>query len=115
MAELTVTSITKSGLSIASSMVAADAANDTVIASSGLMFVVDNAGASPITVTITPPVSEAACGSFGNLSVDPIAHTIANGVSDFSFTIPTGYSSGGLFTLEYSDVTSVSVGVFSLS
>lgn len=114
MAVLTVQSINKAGIDQLASLVAADAAGDQVPTSTGLLMMVSNADASSHTVTITAPVPSANCGSYGTLPVEDIVHAVAAG-EQVSFTIPSGYADQGSYTWAYDDVTSVTVGVFSLS
>lgn len=116
MALLTVTPITKAGIpDISAALVAADVAGDSVNSSSGIFITVDNADAAGHTLTIVAPVATAGCGHYGALPVEDITFTVAPGTTGF-LTIPAGYSdSGGNFSWTYDAVTSVTVGVFSLS
>ena len=114
MAELTIIPINQVGIDEQASLVAADVSlSDTVKASSGIKFTVDNADASTHTVTVTPPVSKASCSPYGTVAIEPIVHSILTN-SQVSFTVPIGYSANGIITLEYDDVTSVKVGAFSV-
>lgn len=115
MTQLTVLPITKVGLDLTASLVAADVANDTIISSSGLLIYAKTTNASPSTITVTPPVSTTDCGGFGELDVDPLVFTLAATTGEQAFTIPLGYASNGIITLVYSAVTDVTVGVFSLA
>ena len=79
------------------------------------MFYAKNADASPHTITIAAPVALANCGGFGELAVEDIVITLPATTGEQAFVIPIGYSSNGLFSLVYDDVTSVTIGAFSLS
>ena len=115
MAILTVLPITKAGVDLTASLVAADVANDTIIASSSLLIYAKTTNASPSTITVTSPVSTVDCGNLGDLDVDPLVFTLLANTGEQAFTIPLGYASNGLITLVYSAVTDVKVGVFSLA
>lgn len=115
MAALTVTPITKSGVDLTASLVSADASGDTVVSSSGLMFYAKNADTSSHTITISAPVSSADCGNYGSVDIDDIVITLPANTGEQSFTVPLGYASNGTISLTYDAVTSVTVGVFSLS
>lgn len=115
MAALTVLPITKAGLDLTASLVAADVAGDTVVSSSGLLFYAKNADASPHTITITPAVSSTDCGNYGELDVDPLTWTLPANTGNQAFTVPLGYAVSGSYNLAYDDVTSVTIGVFSLA
>lgn len=115
MAQLVVTAITKVGTDITADLVAADALlTDQVKTSSGLLMVVDNADAAPKVVTIAAPVPNINCAGYGQLPLTDIVHNVAAGERVF-FTVPTGYAVDGQFVWTYDDVTSVTVGVFSLA
>lgn len=116
MSTLTVNSVSKAGVAnMAAALVAADVAGDDVKSSNGLLIVMQNADASPHTLTIAAPVASANCGNYGSLDVDPIAFVVAAGEIGF-LTIPNGYvDSDQNFAWTYDDVTSVTIGVFSLS
>lgn len=113
MADLEYTSVTPSGVNDAT-LTAADAAGDTFPSDTNKFFKVDNADASPHTVTVSVPVSDTVCGSYGKVSLSDIVISIPAGESRI-FTLPLGYASGGKFTLTYDAVTSVTVGGFALS
>lgn len=115
MAALTVTPITKSGVDLTASLVAADVAGDTVVSSSGLMFYGKNADTSPHTITISAPVSTADCGNYGSVDIDDIVITLPANTGEQAFTVPLGYASSGVISLAYDAVTSVTIGVFSLA
>ena len=115
MATLTVLPITKAGLNLTTSLVAADVAGDSVPVSSGLMFYAKTTNAASSTITVTPPVSTTDCGNFGDLDVDPLVFTLAANTGEQAFTIPLGYANSGVINLVYSAVTDVTVGVFSLA
>lgn len=115
MALLTVLPITKAGIDLSASLVAADVANDTVVSSSGLIFYAKTTNASPSTITVTPPISAITCGNLGSLDVAPLVFTLAATTGEQAFTIPLGYASNGVITLVYSAVADVTVGVFSLA
>ena len=113
MAELTVLPITPDGLDTGANLVAADAAGDDVANAGGLLFVVDNADAGPHTVTVSAPVAEAVAGNYGVQAVADIVISVPASERR-EFVIPSGYAADNKFSLAYDDVTSVSVGVFSL-
>ena len=115
MAQLTVLPITKAGLDLTASLVAADVANDTIVSSSGLLIYAKTTNAASSTVTVTPPISTTDCGNLGTLDVDPLVFTLAANTGEQAFTVPLGYASNGIITLVYSAVTDVTVGVFSLA
>ena len=115
MALLTVTAITKAGLNQDGAGVAADVAGDSINASSGIFIEVTNGDASPHTATVAKPTASTVCPPYGSLDIDDIVITIPAGETR-SFTVPLGYSdSSGNFAWAYDDVTSVTVGVFSLA
>jgi hypothetical protein len=115
MSILTVNAIDKAGVDIRTTNVAADVAGDQVPASSGLLFSLDNGGGAPIELTVAAPVSESNCGGFGGLPVADLTISLAAGVAT-EFVIPLGYTdSSGNFAWTYDDVTSVTVGVYSLN
>jgi hypothetical protein len=115
MAALTVTPITQAGVDQTASLVAADAAGDTVVSSSGIHVRVDNGDASPHTVTVTKPSASVICQPYGTVQLDDIVITVAATGTE-SFTIPLGYAgTDGNFSWTYDDVTSVTVGVFSIA
>jgi len=116
MAELTVQPVTKAGIAdLLGALAAAAAAGDSVVSASGLLLVVNNADASPHTVTIPAPVDTTVAGSYGEVDVDDMTLVVAAGDAG-AITIPLGYVSGaGVFSWTYDDVTDVTVGVFSLA
>ena len=115
MAILSVTPIQKSGLAdINAALVPADVAGDSYDASSGTFVAVQNADAAPHTLTIIAPVTSAQCGNLGSLPVSDIEFTVAAGDLGV-FAIPSGYADIGEYKWSYDDVTSLSVGVFSIS
>lgn len=116
MALLTVTPITKAGIAdVTTALVAADVAGDSVVNSSGLFVVVDNADAAPHTLTVTAPVASTICGNYGSLPVADVTLIVA--ASDRGYVaIPAGYvDSSGNLAWTYDAVTSVTVGVFSIA
>ena len=114
MATLTVNTISKAGLDLLGSLVAADVAGDKVPSASGLLVVIDNADASSHTLTITKPVASTKTANYGSATVDDIAITVAAGDTR-AFTVPPGYiDANGDFAWTYDAVTSVTIGVFSL-
>lgn len=115
MAELTVQAITKAGLAdMLTALASADVAGDSVKQSQGLLIVLDNADGSPHTLTVTAPEATANCGDLGSLAVADLTLVVANGNIGF-LTIPSGYGDGEDFSWTYDAITSVTVGVFSLS
>ena len=116
MALLTVQSVSKAGIADAiGALAAADVAGDSIGSSAGILIVVDNADASPHTLTIAAPVASADCGNLGALDVDPITLVVAAGNTGF-LTVPLGYGdASNNFAWTYDAVTSVTVGVFSLA
>lgn len=114
MADLNYTPITPSGIDDAT-LTAADAAGDSFPADNNKLFRVLNGDASPHTVTIGKPSNDTVCGNLGKIALSDIVITIPAGESRL-FTLPTGYAgSDGKFTLTYDDVTSVTVGGFSIA
>lgn len=113
MADLAYIAVTPDGVND-DTLAAADVAGDTFPAATNKIFKVANGDASPHTVTIAAPVASTACGQYGQVDIADIAITIPAGESRI-FTIPLGYGSGGLFTLTYDAVTSVTVGGFAIS
>jgi len=115
MALLTVQEISKAGVAdLSTALTAAASGGDSVVASSGIVIVVENADASPHTLTLTKPAASAECGSLGELVVADITLVVA--AADIGMvTIPLGYAASGNFTWTYDAVTSVTVGVFSLA
>ena len=115
MANLTVQAITKAGITdILANLDAADVAGDDVAQSSGLLIVVDNADVGSHTLTVAAPVANADCDPYGSLPVADLTLVVAAGTYGF-ITIPPGYGASNLFSWTYDDVTSVTVGVFSLA
>ncbi len=109
MAILSVQQIVKSGLE--PTFASATSGGDSFAFSGAEHVEVINDGASEITVTIP---AQKACTTFG---VDDAAHDITVAVPDGERRKiripPDGYVDGnGRVQLEYSDVTSVTVGVF---
>ena len=115
MAQLTVLPISKTGVDLTASLVAADVANDTIVSSSGLLIYAKTTNASASTITIDPIVTSADCGNFGALPVDLLVFVLQPNTGEQAFTVPLGYASSGIVTLIYSAVTDVKVGVFSLA
>lgn len=114
MATLAYTPIPSTGVALAASLSAADAAGDTFPVDSNKLFVVTNSDTSAHTVTITAPVASTVCGSYGQLAVEDKVITVAAGETQM-FTIPLGYGDANLFTLTYDAITDVTVGGFALS
>lgn len=116
MAELTVQAISKAGIpDLSSALVAADVAGDSVRQSSGIFIAVSNADAAPHTLTVAAPTSTTNCGGYGALDVEDITLTVAAGDTGF-VSIPPAYIDGnGDYSWTYDAVTSVTVGVFSIS
>lgn len=115
MAELTVQQVSKSGVAdVETALAAADATGDSVRQAEGLLLVVNNGDASSHTITVSAPKSTQNCGNLGALPVSDISFVVAAGDIGF-LTIPAGYGNGDFFQWSYDAVTSVSVGVFSLS
>lgn len=115
MATLTVQSITKAGLAdLSGALTAADAAGDQVVASSGLLLVVENGDASSHTVTVARPSATTNVGGYGDLAVENLTLTV--GAGDIGLlTIPAKYADGSNFVWTYDDVTGVAVGVIALA
>jgi hypothetical protein len=115
MALQTVTSIRKAGIvDLDAELTAADVAGDSVNSSSGIFVVLKNDDASPHTLTVTASVASVDCGNYGDVPLDDVTLVVAAG--DIGFvSIPSGYSQNGLDSWTYDAVTSVSIGVFSIS
>ena len=116
MALLTVTPITKAGGPDLVSTLAnsASAGGDQVPYASGLLIVVNNEDASSHTATISAPTSTVDCGDFGDVALTDIALVVAAGEVK-PVSVPAGYAAGGLISITYDAVTSVSVEVFSIA
>lgn len=116
MAVLTVNAVSKAGvLDLSAVLVAADVAGDSVGSSGGLLLVLTNGDGSPHTLTVAAPTPTTNCGNLGSLDVDDIVFVVAAGDTGF-LTIPLGYvDATGNFAWTYDAVTSVTIGVFSLS
>lgn len=116
MALLSVTPITKAGIpNFAGTLVAAEAAGDSVNSSSGIFITMANGDASAHTLTVAAPVSSTNCGGYGALPVDDIPLVVAAGGLGV-VAIPSNYIDGnGNFAWTYDDVTSVTVGVTSIA
>lgn len=112
MAELTAQSVSKAGVTdLATALVSADVAGDSVTSASGLIVVMQNGDASPHTLTVARPAATTDVGNLGTLAVEDITLTVAAG--DFGLVaIPAGYADQGVFSWTYDAVTSVSIGVF---
>jgi hypothetical protein len=108
MAALSFNAIDKTGTDMSSLFVAADAAGDTFPSGNSGIITVKNGDAGSHTVTITPPVATTVAGNFGNQTVETLAIAIPAS-EERSFSLPSGYASGSLFTLTYDDVTSVTI------
>lgn len=112
MALLTVQEIDENGFDLAGQLAAADVAGDTVDAASGLFIAIDNADVGAHTLTITKPQATEET-KFGALPVSDLVITVP--ASELHvFTVPRGYEQNGQITWAYDDVTSVSIGVFTL-
>ena len=109
MATLAFNAIDKTGIELSSLLVAADVAGDTFPSGNDGLIVVNNGDASPHTATITTPTATKNCPPFGNQTIDNIAVVIPAGEQHI-FTVPSGYASGGLITLTYDAITSMTVG-----
>ena len=109
MATLAFNAIEKTGVELASLLVAADVAGDTFPTGTNGIIVVNNGDASPHTVTITTPTATKHCPPFGNQTIANIAVVVPAG-EEHIFTVPSGYAASGLITLTYDAVTSVTVG-----
>ena len=109
MATLAFNAVTKTGVELASLLVAADVAGDTFPTGNKGIIVINNGDASPHTVTITPPVPTQDCPNFGNQTMADIAVIVPAGEQHI-FTVPIGYSTNSLITLTYDAVTSITVG-----
>jgi len=116
MAKLAVNSIQKAGIAdLDAVLAAADVAGDSVDSSSGIFIVMKNADASPHTLTVAKPKASADCGNLGSLVVADITLVVAAADTGF-VSIPQGYvDAGGDFSWTYDDVTSVTIGVFSIA
>lgn len=114
MAELTVNAITQDGVDQSALAVAADVAGDSVRSANGIFIFIDNADASPHTLTVAAPKASTICPPYGELPIAAIAITVPAGETR-SLTIPAGFADSGLFNWTYDAVTSVTVGVFSLA
>lgn len=116
MAELAVQSISKAGIAdVSGALTAADVAGDSVRSSSGIFIAMENADAASHTLTVTAPTSTIDCPGYGSLPVSDITLTVA--ADDIGFvSIPSAYIDGnGSFSWTYDAVTSVTIGVFSIS
>ena len=109
MATLAFNAIDKAGVELASLLVAADVAGDTFPSGNDGIIVVNNGDASPHTVTIVTPTATKNCAPFGNQTIANIAVVVPAG-EEHIFTVPSGYAVGGLISLTYDAVTSVTVG-----
>ena len=116
MATLTPQQISKAGiLDLNGALAAADVAGDAVRAAGGLLIVMENLDVAPHTLTIAAPAATANCGNLGDLAVAAIALVVAAGDTGL-LHVPAGYvDSSNNFTWTYDAVTTVSIGVFSLS
>jgi len=114
MTLLTVTRVSKAGVAdVIGGLVAADVAGDSVGSSSGITILMNNADASPHTLTVSAPVATTNCTGYGSLPVADITLVVAAGDLG-AVTIPLNYIDGsGNFAWTYDAVTSVTVGVFS--
>jgi hypothetical protein len=115
MAELTVQSIAKAGVSgVVAALAAANVAGDSVKQASGLLIVMDNADSGPHTLTVARPSATVNCGNVGLAALSDIALVVAAGEIGF-VNIPSGYvDAAGDLSWTYDAITSVSIGVFSL-
>ena len=116
MAKLTVQAVTKAGAADLSALLAAAAAlGDSIDASSGVLIVMANGDASPHTLTVAAPAATAICGNLGALPVSDITLVVAAGDTGM-VAIPLGYVDGsGDLAWTYDDVTSVTIGAFSIA
>jgi hypothetical protein len=115
VAILDVTPIQKAGIvDLTAVLVAADVAGDQYDGSTGTFVAVQNDDASPHTLTVTAPAASATCGNLGALPVADIVLTVAAGDVGL-VAIPSGYADQGAYKWSYDDVTSLLVGVFSIS
>lgn len=116
MAALTVQRVSKAGIDdLATALAAADVAGDEVPSASGLLVVVQNADASAHTLTVAAPVASVECGGYGALDVDAMTLVVAAGDIGF-LAIPREYADANNdLAWTYDDVTSVTVGVFSIA
>ena len=115
MAELTPIAVTKAGIAnIETGLVAAASGGDSVKAASGLMIVVANGDVSPHTLTVSAPTSSENSPNFGELPVADLTLAVAAD-SVGAIAIPPGYATLGNFNWSYDDVTSVTVGVYSIA
>lgn len=116
MAELTVQQIAKAGvLDQSGALASADVAGDSVKAASGLLIVMENADSGPHTLTVARPSATKNTNDLGDLAVADIALVVAAGDTGL-LNIPAGYADASNdFSWTYDAITSVSIGVFSLS
>lgn len=108
MAALTVNQIDLGGVEYA--LESAAAGGDTFVNNGKSIFVIDNADASPHTVTFNTP------GKIKGVDIDNPAVTIPAGETHFIGPFDTSIFNGatGTVAVTYDGVTSVTVGVFSL-
>lgn len=109
MAALEFNAVDKTGVEIASLLVAASSGGDTFPTGTAGIIVVNNGDGSPHTVTIAAPVATKNCPPYGNQAVAAIAVVVPAG-EEHIFTVPGGYGVNSLISLTYDAVTSVTVG-----
>jgi hypothetical protein len=116
MALLAVQQVSKSGVAdVSAALAAADVAGDSVKASSGLLIVMENGDAGSHTLTITRPSATIGTGAYGDADIEDIVLTVAAGKTG-QVVAPQGYrNANNEYDWDYDDVTSVKIGVFSLS
>lgn len=114
MTLLTVQSITPDGVDLDALLTQAVAAGDSVANTAGLLFKMKNADSGAHTLTLAAPVATAQAGSFGEQAISDIVIVVSAGESK-EFTVPAGYADQGLFSWDYDDDISVSIGVFALA
>jgi hypothetical protein len=117
MAKLTVNAIKKIGLDPKTVLASAAAGGDSVDASDNLFLYVKNTDATPATITIKAPtgVVDAQAPPYGAQDIGDIAVVVAATTGEAFITLPIGYSQKQSFAWEYTSVTALSIGVFSLA
>lgn len=103
-----------SGAGIIPSYAAASAGGDTVVVNDKTFIHVKNGGGGSITVTVPKAVTVLNQPGFGDIAIADISVAIAAGAEKMISLDPGGHAPGGVASVGYSGVTSVTVGVFRL-